>query len=367
MWNSKGKANFDIATVIILVVIGLVAWNSGLLGLGKPQAQVQVNGQQPADTVVKVVGAPCTQATTLTSSIVRRYTEVAQTTQNATILQNGVLLGTIAHGSTTTVQSGANGDELVIFPGLASTTFYPRKFKGKLTTCTGSATTGDPSFVEVDDVTPGGVKVKYSDETGLFAKSPNKLVQIDIAPTITVVNDGQADAQQGQVVNDGAAGFENLTIGSGGTGSVTVKFSPAANTGWGINGNILSCQFPSGTYDSQNPIAVNVVGQGALVTSDINPSTTLYPLYQANNTVKSFQFPGIDAKKTGDVIFTVKMTASSDDNPAGALDRINCSTADVSYYQKQSNGQYLLDVENRDTSADLGGNNAVYDFVIGVE
>lgn len=365
--NKSGK--MDALGVILIVLAAVLVFQSGALNNLFPASAGSGGtgtgggtGAGTSTSTVTVVGAPCTQSTTLTVSTVRRYTEVAQTAQNATILQNSVLKGTIAHGSSTTVQSGSNADELEIFPGLQSTTFYPRRMKGKLTTCTGSATTGDQSFVEVDDTTPGGAKIKYGDDTGLFVKSPNKLVQIETAPTITIVNDGQADSQTDLNQVSG----ENLSIGSGASGSVTVKYSPSANVGWGIHGNVLACQYPSGTYDPTNPIRVTVNG-AVLDEADVKPSSTVWALIQSNNTVKSFKFPGIDARKTGDLLFSVKMTADPNDDPASILDRINCTIADVSYYQKQNTGAYVLDIENRDTNVDLGGANTISDFVIGVE
>ncbi len=358
--NKSGKSD--------LVIIGgflLLVWLLGSQS-STPQAAGEgaSGGAAPTGNTVTVVGAPCTQSTTLTGSLVRRYTEAAQTAENVTIRQNGVLKATVAHAGTTTVQSGPNADDLELFPGLESTTFYPRHFKGKLNTCTAAATTGDPSFVEVNDETPGGAKISYVDETGLSSKSPNKLVQIDTVPTITIVNDGQADQNTG---GQGQGTGFNLTIGSGGSGSVTVKFSPGAEAGWGIHGSILACQFPSAVYDASNPLTVTMItgGSGVLPLADKAPSNTVFPLIGANNTVKAFRFPGIDAKRTGDVSFTLKLLADGNHNPGGGLDRVNCTTADVGIYQKKS-GEYVLDVENRDTNVDLAGKNTVYDFEVGV-
>ena len=323
-------------------------------------------GAAPAENTVKLVGAPCTQGTTLTSSVVRRYTEVAQTTQNITILQNGVLKGTIAHGSTTTVQSGTNGDSLDLFVGLESTTFYPRHFTGKIDTCTASATTGDAQFfTEANDASVGGSKIVYADEAGLFSESPNKLVQIDTAPTVLITNDGQSNQNNGATPSSNDGG-KNLTIGTGSSGAVTIKLSPSANTGWGVNGNVLACQFPSAVYDSVTPLKVQIVNGEILSETDVKPSNTRYPLIQSNNTVKAYKFPGLDARKTGDLYFNIKATADANHDPAGVLDRINCTIADTSYYQKQNSGEYVLDIENRDTNVDLGGANTVYDFEIGV-
>ena len=367
MQNKKGRTD----SIIAFAIIGLIVFMAFSANKDKGVSQQATSNSGTAGATVsapvtdttntiKIVGAPCTQATTLTSSTVRRYTEVAQTGQNVTILQNGVLKGTIAHASTTTVQSGPNGDTLELFPGLQSTTFYPRHLKGTITTCTGSATTGDAGyFKEVDDLTPGGAKIVYSDTSGIFSASPNKLVQIETAPSITIVNDGQANQ------NTGRDGF-NLSIGTGGSGSVTVKLSPSSNGGWGVNGNVLNCQFPSAVYDAANPITVTVPGAGVLPEADVKLSSIQYVLIASNNTLKSYKFPGLDSRKTGDLSFSMKFQAATLNDPAGALDRINCSLADVSYYQKQNTGSYVLDIENRDTNVDLGGANTVYDWEIGV-
>lgn len=361
--SKLAKANG--ALIGIFVLIGALFYFGGGMGAVTQSGTPTGSGgaATPAANTVTIVGAPCTQGTTLTASVVRRYTEVAQTTQNITILQNGVLRSTTAHGSTITVQSGSNGDTLDLYAGLASTTFYPRHLKGKIETCTSSATTGDTVFKEVVDATVGGERISYAAETGLFAAAPNKLVQIETAPTITIVNDGQANAQTDLNEVSGA----NLTIGSGGSGSVTVKFSPSANVGWGVvGGNVLACQYPSAIYDPTNPMRVTVVGGGVLEEASVKPSSITYPLIQANNSVKSFKFPALDARKNGDVSFTVKLTADPNRDPSGRVDRVNCTTADVSYYQKQNTGEYVLDIENRDTNVDLGGATTVFDFVIGV-
>ena len=360
--NKSGKTDF-----LTLIGIGLIVWllvgQSGSTGQSASGGTADGAQATPAANTVQIVGAPCTQSTTLTASVVRRYTDVAQTAQNVTILQNGVYKSATAHAGTTTIQSGPNADLLDLYPGLQTSdgqalTFYPRHLKGKLTTCTGSATTGDASFVEVDDETPGGEKVKYTETSGLYAAAPNKLTQIETAPTITIVNDGQATQNTGR---DG----QNLTIGAGGSGSVTVKLSPSANVGWGVNGNILACQFPSSVYDAANPVTVTVNGKTA-DPADKQPSLIAYPLIGANNTVKAYKFPGLDSKKTGDLTFSLKFSANSNNNPAGNLDRINCTIADVSYYQRERDGAYVLDIEDRDQNLDLGGANTVYDFEIGV-
>ena len=365
IFNSKsgkesGLVGLILIGVVIYMVIGMNSAGTIQSGAGTPPATTP-----PANTVT-LVGAPCTQSTTLTSSIVRRYTEAAQTTQNITILQNGVLKGTIAHASTTTVQSGPNADLLDLYAGLESTTFYPRHLKGKLTTCTGSATTGDASFADqssVDANSELGAPIAYSDATGIFSVSPNKLVQIDTTPTITIVNDGQANQNTG---GQGQSTGFNLTIGAGGSGSVTVKFSPSSNVGFGVMGNALVCQFPQAVYDSANPLTVTVPGTGVLAESSLKPSSQTYPLIAANNTIKSYKFPGMDSRKTGDISFSIKATADANHNPAGANDRVNCTVADGSYYQKQNTGQYVIDIENRDTNVDLSGKHSVYDFEIGV-
>lgn len=369
MRDKKGRTD----SIIAFALIGLLAFMAFSANKGTAPQAASNDGaantaaaNTAAANTVKIVGAPCTQATTLTSSIVRRYTEVAQTAQNVTILQNNVLKGTIAHASTTTVQSGVNGDTLELFPGLESTTFYPRHFKGVITTCTGSATTGDAQyFTEVDDETVGGPKIKY-DGIGAngvanikFAPSPNKLVQIDTAPTITVENLGQASQ------NTGRAG-QNLTIGAGGSASVRVKYSVTINTGYGVNGNILACQYPSAVYDATNPIVVTMDGAN-LDESSVKPSLIQYELIAGNNTIKAFKFPGMDGTKRGDYEFTAKATAATNNNPSGILDRINCTLADVSIYQREKDGAYVLDIEDRDQNTDLGGSKTTYDFEVGVE
>lgn len=361
--SKSGKEQMGALIVIALILLGIWLYSGGV----PTQSGTDSGGtQQQSGNTVEIVGAPCTQGTTLTSSVVRRYTDAAQSSENVTILQNGVLKGTITHGSTTTVQSGVNGDTLDLYVGLESTTFYPRHFQGKISTCTASATTGDSMyFTEVNDATVGGTKVTYSDATGLFAVAPNKLVQIDTAPAISVVNDGQANQNNGATPATSIGGQANLTIGQGGSGSVTVKLSPSANTAWGALGNILECQFPQAVYDSANPIIVTVDGSVAPETN-VKSSSQIYPLIAANSTIKAFKFPALDARKTGDKTFSMKFTADANHDPSGVGDRINCTIADVSYYQRQNDGAYVLDIENRDANTDLGGANTVYDFEIGV-
>lgn len=353
---SKGKAAFDAATVVIVVIIAVVAWNAGLLGGLKPQAQVQDGSGQPADTVIKVVGAPCTQATTLTSTPLRRYTDAALTSENITVYQNGVRKGAVASGSTTTVQSGANGDTLDLYFAEESTTYYTQHAKGKIETCTGSATTGDPAFKFVQDTSPGGTPITYSDV--------HKVMQIHNSQiTMDLTNDGESETQGD--VDDLAGG--NLSIGTGGTASVSFAFKVDYNEGWGvIGGNILGCQFPSGVYDSSAPLSIEVAGKNLEAATKDVPSS-VWPLYQANNSVKFYAMQGIDGRLTPTLKGSAIVRASTNNDPSGALDRINCTVFDTDYYVKDVDGSLVLDVVNRDDNTDLGGDNGLFDFVIGVE
>src|SRR3990167_4549025 len=245
--NKKGENNL-LSIVLVIGVIWLIS--SGTLG-GKTQATAPAPSGNAADTsnmatsTVKVVGAPCTQSTTLTASVIRRYTDVAQTAQNVTIYQNGVLKGTIAHGGTTTVQSGTDGDMLDLFPALdKSTTFYSRHLTGKITTCTGSATTGDSKyFKEVPQSEDLGIGVVIGSALN-FADYPNKVVQMDTTSSgnlFSIVNDGQASTNTG---GQGQSTGANLTIGSGGSGSVTITIRAGSKTALAANGGVMACQFP---------------------------------------------------------------------------------------------------------------------------
>lgn len=358
--NKSGKSDLGMLALGALLVY--LVFSGGIGGSGGTQSAggAASGSGAPASSgnTVTLVGAPCTQSTTLTASVVRRYTEVAQTAQNVTVLQNGVLKGTIAHGGTTTVQSGPNGDSLDLYPSFDNdATFYTQHLKGKLETCTGSATTGDAAFKFVKDESVGGAGIDYSD-------FPNKVIQIDTAPTISVQNDDPNQVNDGNTA--GTAGAANLTMGQGSQNSVTVTFRPTYNTGIGpIGGNILACQFPSAVYDSANPLVASMNG-APLEASSSNPSSTLYPLIGANNTVKSWKVSGIDGRLQTKVSFGLTVKANSNNNPTGHLDRINCTMFDTDYYQRQSDGKYVLDIENKDTNSDLGGANSNFDFVVGV-
>jgi len=359
MWNKQGKANFDIATVIILIVIGIVAWNSGLLGLGKPQTQVQPNGQESVDSVIKVVGGTCAQGTTLTNTLRRRYTEASASGENTTVFANGARLAIVGGGGgTTTVQSGTGGQELDLYVAEdLSTTYYTQHAKGKITECTAAASTGEDKYFKlVKDSSPGGEGITYSD-------APAKLILIaDTAVTIDITNDGQSNAQSGTNELTG----ENLSIGTGGTGSVTLGFKVPYNTGWGaIGGNILACQYPSAVYDSANPIIFTVGGK-VLESADVSVPSQRFVLIQNNNTVKTWKFPGIDGRLTPTIPGSAIIRASSNNDPQSILDRFNCTTFDTDYYQKQT-GEFVVDIVNRDTNADLGGANTLFDFVIATE
>ena len=133
-----------------------------------------------------------------------------------------------------------------------------------------------------------------------------------------------------------------------------------------IGGNIVSCQFPSAIYDATTPISISIDGQ-TLSEADKNPSSQQFVLYQANNTVRSFKFPGIDGRTNPVVKGNVIVRADSNHDPASFIDRVNCTVFDTDYYKRQSDSKWVVDTENRDTSADLGGANTVSDFVIGVE
>lgn len=347
----KGKQGEDklISWILVGAVIFLVYSMTATKVPVPPQAGVGGGEQVAADGTFKIVGAPCTLATTLTGSIVRRYTDVAQSSENITIYQNDVLKGTTAHGGTTTVQSGVNADKLDLFAAFdRSTTFYTRHIRGKLETCTGSTTSGSPFFKDVpvsEDLGDGvklGTPVVYND-------FPNKVLQIDTTASsslFSIVNDGQANQNTGR---DGT----NLTIGSGGTASATITFRPGYNMALGPNGNVLACQFPQSVYDAVAPISVTYAGV-SLEDTPTKPSTQNFALIGSNNTVKAFAFPGVDGRKTPTALIQIILRADSNHNPSGVLDRVNCSLFDSDYYTRQKDGKVVLDIENRDTNNNLG-------------
>lgn len=345
--NKSGKLDYlgIILVIAAIIVVAKTGVFSDLFSASAGSSGTTDETTTPSNTVT-VVGAPCTQATTLTMSTIRQYLETALTAENVTIIQNGVLKGTIAHGSTTTVQSGPNADTLDLYNGLQSATYYTTHTQGKLGTCTGSATSGDPQFklVTNDENAVGGIPVSMS-------SSPNHLFQIDTngnSNWFSIVNDGQANQNTG---GQGQGTGANLTIGSGGTGSVTITFRPGFNQAMGaIGGNILACQYPQAVYDSADPILVTFAGK-SLVKTSTKPSSQNYPLIAANNSITAFVMPGVDGRATPSIEMKVLLRADSNHNPAGANDRINCTIFDSGYYQRQSDGKYVLDIENRDTNA----------------
>lgn len=357
--NKKGENNL---VLIVLVILGVWMFSTGNFGGTSQQATGTAGGAAPpsasAGNTVTVVGAPCTQSTTLTASVVRRYTDVAQTAQNVTIYQNGVLKGTIVHGGTTTVQSGTDGDKLDLYPALdRSTTFYSRHLRGKITTCTGSATTGDAQyFKEVPQSEDLGNGVVIG--AGLsFSDYPHKVVQMDTTASSTlfaIVNDGQA------TVNTGRDG-NNLTIGAGGSGSVTITVRGGSKSAIGANGNVLACQYPQAVYKADTPMAWTL-NDVPLAKTETKPSSQNFVLIGSNNTVSAFAFPTINGETNPVSRLVGVFYADSNHNPQpSALDRINCTIFDAERYTRQSDGKVVLDIENRDTNDNLGlgGNGAL--------
>lgn len=357
MQNKKGKTDSLVAFAIIgLIIFMAFNANKGTSTQIASNPDSAASGNVAAENTIKIVGAPCTQATTLTSSVIRRYTDVAQTAENVTVVQNGVLRGTIAHGGTTTVQSGPNGDKLDLYPAFdRSATFYARHLRGTLGTCTGSATSGDAAFNEVPREDDLGDNVKLGKPIRFEGALvyPNKVMQIDTtanADLFSIVNDGQANQNTG---GQGQGTGANLTIGSGGSGSVTITFRPGYNLAIGPNGNVLACQLTQAVYQTEAPLSVTYAGT-SLEATDTKPSSTNYPLVNANNTVKAFAFPGVDGRATPTVTIQLTARADSNHNPSGTNDRINCTIFDSDFYQRQKDGKYVLDIENRDVNDNLG-------------
>lgn len=358
-FNKAGKgAETFIAIAVVLVAI-MYAMQSGFLSSFQTAPQAASGGASGGSSgassgnTVTVVGAPCTQGTTLTASVIRRYTDVAQTSENVTIYQNGVLKGTVAHGSTATVQSGTNGDKLDLYVASdRSATFYTRHLKGTIGTCTASATTGDSSFKDVVTSEDLGSGVKLGSPV-VFSDYPNKVLQMDTngnSNWFSIVNDGQANQNTG---GQGEGTGANLTIGTGGSASVTITFRPGYNAAIGPNGNVLACQFPQAILDSSAPLLVTYGGK-LLDRTDTKPSTQNYPLRQSNNTVVAFAFPGVNGRETTKADIGIVLKADSNRNPGGAVDRVNCTMFDSNFYQRQSDGKLVLDIENRDTNANIG-------------
>lgn len=357
--NKKGKDS--IVALVLIGIIVFMAFNANKSTSTQSSSSSGGTATTTADAntqTVKVISG-CQQSTSLQMAVLRRYTDVAQGTENVTLFQNGALRATIAHGGTTSVQSGINADTIDLYPVTQSTTFYARHLQGKLATCTASATSGDPQFDEVSRDMDLGDNVVLGDPltTDAFGdpldKFPQKVLQADTSGNsnwFSIVNDGQANQNTG---GQGQGTGANLTIGQGGSGSVTITFRPGFNTAIGPKGNVLACQFPQAVYDSVAPLQVSYKGM-ALKDSTTKPSTQNYPLIVSNNTVRAYAFPGVDGRATPTALINIVVKADSNHNPAGSLDRINCTMFDSNYYQRQRDGKWVLDIENRDTSSDLG-------------
>lgn len=361
---SSRKAETKMLNTIIVIAILFIAYNVFMKGSVPAQTGTSpgnAGGQNnvPATNTVQIVGAPCTQATTLTASVLRRYTDVAQTGQNVTIYQNGVLKGTIAHGGTTTVQSGSNGDNLELYVAFdKSTTFYSRHLRGKIETCTASATSGDPVFKDVPVSEDLGSGVSIGSPLS-FADHPNKVVQMDTTASSTmfsIVNDGQVTTNTG---GQGQGTGSNLTIGSGGVASVSITMRLGSKVALAANGGVLACQYPQAVYKADTPMAWTLGGVTLPITGT-KPSSQNFVLIGSNNTVSAYAFPALDATVKAAHELKGIFYADSNHNPAGALDRINCTIFDAERYTRQSDGKVVLDIENRDTNDNLGlgGNGA---------
>ena len=364
MLNSK-RAEMSKFAWAILAIVGYMAYSQGLIPGFTPAASTggtPTTGSSGSTGTTNTlnIASDCTQGTTLTGNILRLYTDALLTSENTTVYVDGAELKTIGNGGTTTVQSGKNGQTLELYPALYSTTYYANHFKGQLATCTAGASTADSQFTVVKDDSPGGAGVSV-------AQVSNKVYFIADNVGVTITNDGQSNAQDGTGNIGSAGGFENLSISQGSSGSVQMQFKVDFNEAYGpIGGNIIACQFPSAIYDATNPISITVAGQ-TLSASDKNPSSQQFVLYQANNTVKSFKFPGIDGRATPIVPGSVVLKADQNHKPASFIDRVNCTVFDTDYYKRQVDGKWVVDIENKDTNADLGGANSIFDFVIGVE
>lgn len=360
--NSK-MAKMDMTSLVIVGLIVYALFFSGGSNIfqstgGNAGAVAGGSAVTPVNTVT-VVGAPCALGTTLTNNLKRRYTEASLTAENSTVFTNGARASVVGGNSgTVTVQSGVNSQALDIYHAEdLSTTYYTQHVKGKITECAAAAVTGEEKYFKfVQDSSPGGAAVSYSD-------SPHKLIAIADGVTIDIVNDGQANAQ----TNANEVSGENLSLGTGGTGSVSLTFKVDYNEGWGvIGGNIMACQFPSAVYDAATPLIPTVAGQ-SLSEASVTVPSQIFPLINSNNSVKAWKFPGIDGRLTPSVAGSMILRASSNNDPQSLADRVNCTVFDTDYYQKQADGALVLDIINRDTNANLGGANTIFDFVIGVE
>ena len=364
MLNSK-RAEMSKFAWAILAIVGYMAYSQGFIPGFTPAASTggtPTTGSSGSTGTTNTlnIASDCTQGTTLTGNILRLYTDALLTSENTTVYVDGSELKTIGNGGTTTVQSGKNGQKIELYPALYSTTYYANHFKGELATCTAGASTANPQFTVVKDDSPGGAGVSAPQVS-------NKVYLMSTGPVVSITNDFQSDAQDGTGNIGSAGGFENLSISQGSIGSVQLQFKVPSKEAWGpIGGNIMSCQFPSAIYDSTNPISITVAGQ-TLTAADKNPSSQQFVLYQANNTVKSFKFPGIDGMANTIISGAMVITADQNHEPAAFIDRVNCTVFDTNYYKRQVDGKWVVDTENRDTNADVGAANSLFDFVIGVE
>lgn len=331
------KAATDTATWILIIIVALIAYQSGAFSTFGVGAD---GGVAPTQKVEVITDKAC-GSTTMTMDFSKKYSQsTSMTAQNGTVYINGMEKGVTSEGSTFTAQGG-NGLNIYYALDPAQTTYYASHASGKIP-CTGQTAAFLTSQAEYD----GKPFMQKGSLAGALQDPPHEVYATDTALSVTILN---AD----NVLNTFGGGSTDQAITTGQTRNLKVDLFATFEKGYGVaDGNTLACQFNDTAWD-QSQCEVSLNGK-ILPNAKYVPSTTRFPLTDTSRTTKMWALPAIDGAKTSELNLRFNVKADDTNQPSnGNGADWNCTVFDTDLYQTDS-GNVAVDVEDRDDNSNIG-------------
>lgn len=327
MKKGEIKAN-NIIGFGLLFLVGLMVYQTGGF---QAITGGDIPDQQPINVIVE--GACGVDSTTLTVNLEKKYSQATDmSAENATIVINGAEVATKSDGSSVTVSPG---NKLDIYHAFVSSTYYTSKASGTIP-CEGAIYTSTSNGWLKPADSYKVIQMEANTGSSLFS---------------VVNNDGTTTNFPG--------GTTAQAIAAGQTKKYTITFTPTFEDGFGVDGNVFSCQYNTTAYDNENPL--RLTASGANLPSAANPSNTLWTALTTDHSKMSWALPSFD----GGVISEYKMElftkADGNYNPNAGGGNVTCQMFDTDYFKTDS-GEFKTGIEDSDDNSDVGLTNTVASY-----
>ena len=324
-FNKRGEVNGITLLLGAALIFLLMGGSLGGIGQSAGGAPATGSSEPKVDSTVKLVGQKCTQPTTFTLNMVRRYAEATSMTgQNATVFVNGVNRGVVSNAGTLRI---SDGDKVSVYYNLdpAGATYAAAKSEGTLTGCLSSVSSGNSDIFK---------------DTVLGAAA-NKVYEIDSAPTVSLIN----------LVDYTVNPTSGLSITAGDSKTVRATITYPAEEGYGvIGGSTLACRFTDSQIDQGE---TNAVLDGVtLGSATYVPSSTRFSLSATNQSTKFWAVPAIDGKLKTSSTLDLVITGDGTNEPTAATN-FSCEMKDTDLFLNDD-GVVAVGVEDSDDQSEIG-------------